>query len=149
MREDLVKQFTEQMEEIKRHMMSHKFPMPDCKLPTPSQVRVLFLLNDKKEGLSVKEIAELLEITGSAATQLIDGLFDEGFVNRVEDLIDRRRMVVSLSEQAKERMAQVKEFHLSKFKELTRLLSDEELLTLVGIQQKMILALKEEKNTNE
>jgi len=44
-----------------------------------------------------RELAELAGISAPTATRMIDGLLQRGLVTRVEDPIDRRAVVISLS----------------------------------------------------
>lgn len=144
-RESLLQKLTEQMGELRKSIQAQKPHINSVKMPTPSQSRVLFLLSEHTT-LSVKEIAEHLEITGSAATQLIDGLVHDNFVVRSEDPRDRRCHIIAISDEAKKHMEAVKTFYQDKFKELTKLLSDDELSSLIEIQEKMIQVLKENRN---
>lgn len=50
------------------------------------------------EGCSIKEIAGKLHITSGAVSQIVDKVVNEGLVQRVADLNDRRSVKITLSE---------------------------------------------------
>ena len=65
------------------------------------QFRVLMTIKHH-EGASLSQISEHLGATISAASKLVDGLVDRGFVQRETDLGDRRRLMLALSEAGEE-----------------------------------------------
>jgi DNA-binding MarR family transcriptional regulator len=60
-----------------------------------TQVKMILLLEDRGE-LSVKDVAEALNLSLPAASRAIDGLAQRGLVDRREDEHDRRSKLVSL-----------------------------------------------------
>lgn len=59
---------------------------------------LLFLLNDKPDGLSPHELAERAGVTRATITGLLDGLERDGFIARRGGLHDRRKIAVALTE---------------------------------------------------
>src|SRR5439155_27016150 len=94
---------------------------------TPSQGFVLHFIA-KNSSANVKTISEALHVTSSAATQLIDGLVEKGYLIRKNDPKDRRVSSLSLSEKAEKCFKEFKEQRLRKMMGLFDSLSDKELL---------------------
>jgi DNA-binding MarR family transcriptional regulator len=102
----------------------------------PPQVRILFRIASKPEGVSVKELAEVLSVTSGAVTQFVDALVEKGLVRREEDLDDRRLLRIKLTEYAHNNF---KEFKKDYFESVSRVfdsLSDEEIQQLTGLLMK-------------
>lgn len=58
---------------------------------------LLFLLHEKKDGLSPHELAARAGVTRATITGLLDGLEHGGLVARRPDAVDRRKLVISLT----------------------------------------------------
>jgi DNA-binding MarR family transcriptional regulator len=102
----------------------------------PPQVRILFRIASKPEGVSVKELAEVLSVTSGAVTQFVDALVEKGLVRREEDHDDRRLLRIKLTEYAHNNF---KEFKKDYFESVSRVfdsLSDEEIQQLTGLLMK-------------
>src|SRR3989344_8074532 len=67
---------------------------------THSQWFVLTMIEHFKKT-NIKYIAEAMEMSSSAATQLVDGLVQNGYVTRLEDPNDRRLVQLTLSPKGK------------------------------------------------
>lgn len=103
---------------------------------TPAQGFVLRFVAEHTTA-NVKAVAQALHISSSAATQLIDGLADNGYLVRKEHPDDRRVIFVRLSPKAKKLF---KEFHdqgLKKMTELFSVLADDELATYAVLNKKI------------
>jgi len=103
---------------------------------TPSQGFVLRFVAENK-STNTKAIAQALHITSSAATQLIDGLVDKGYLNRKGSPNDRRVISLSLSEKAKTLFKKFQEQGLEKMTELFNALTDEELTQYALLNKKI------------
>ncbi|HRH23366.1 MAG TPA: MarR family transcriptional regulator [Candidatus Magasanikbacteria bacterium] len=103
---------------------------------TPSQGFVLRFVAEHSLT-NVKTIAAALHITSSAATQLIDGLVDKGYLIRKDSPQDRRAISLSLSPKAKKMFKGFKEQGLQKMTELFNVLTDEELKTYATLNKKI------------
>jgi len=59
-------------------------------------------------GTNVSEVAEVYGVSKQAASQLVDTLVARGYVERIPDEADRRRMLVGLSERGEAAAAEIK-----------------------------------------
>lgn len=116
---------------------------------TGAQCQVLFVIKHD-EGIGVKELAEKMGISPSAATQLVDALVDGGHLERENSGGDRRTISIKLSPAVSEHLRSIRSKGLNKVAVLFEDLSDVELEIFCKISQKIenkILAeRKEEKN---
>lgn len=103
---------------------------------TPSQGFALRYVAENKSA-NVKDIAKTLNITSSAATQLIDGLVDKGYLIRKSSLDDRRAIVLSVSLKAKKLFKECKEQGLQKMIKLFDVLTDNELAEYSKLNKKI------------
>jgi DNA-binding MarR family transcriptional regulator len=131
------------------HAMRHKlmvgYTAKKEMVITPSQGFVLRFVA-KNSPVSVKAIAGSLHVTSSAATQLIDGLVDKGYLVRNENPDDRRIIALSLSEKAKKLFNEFREQGLQKMTELFDALTDEELVQYAALNKKIIDRVGAEKH---
>ena len=70
---------------------------------TLNQLRVLFHLR-YHEGRTMGDISDKLQVSHSTATGIVDRLVDRDLVVRVHDTVDRRRVVVAMSEGGREQV---------------------------------------------
>ncbi|MEU6579393.1 MarR family transcriptional regulator [Nocardia sp. NPDC046763] len=61
----------------------------------PTDLQGLSLLTAEPEPLTVKQIADMTGLTTGSATRLVDRLERGGYVTRVPDMHDRRRVLVT------------------------------------------------------
>ena len=104
---------------------------------TPSQWGVLLFVEQHTKG-TVKDVAEALGITSSAATQLIDGLVRSKYILRETSLNDRRAVVLTLSKNTRAQVDKMKKEGLKKFLKLFEVLNDKELDQYVLLNKKII-----------
>jgi len=104
---------------------------------TPSQSFVLRFVA-KNSSANVKAITQALNITSSAATQLVDGLVDKGYLVRKDNPDDRRIITLSLSLKAKKLFKEFKEQRLQKMMEIFDVLTDEELTRYAVLNKKLV-----------
>jgi DNA-binding MarR family transcriptional regulator len=130
------------------HAMRHKlmvgYTTKKEMVITPSQGFVLRLIAHS-DSTNVKAIAKVLNITSSAATQLVDGLAEKGYLIRKEDSSDRRVISLSLSEKAKRLFKEFKEQGLKKMTELFSALSDIELAQYALLNKKISESIADKK----
>ena len=86
---------------------------------------------------SIKDLAEAAEMSSSAATQLVDSLVKTGFVNRQDDPDNRRAVILELSSQGKQYLAETKERRLEEMAVLFEALTDSELREFVRLHKKI------------
>src|ERR1019366_9682838 len=100
-RQQYIQDFFETAHKVFRDLKNEAdFPFKKHELSS-SQLRLLFLVGHRLDGSTVKEVADYLGVTSGAVTQLIDELVKKGFVDRSEDLIDRRVIRVKLSKKTR------------------------------------------------
>jgi len=85
---------------------------------TFTQFKTLMLLAHEPDELSVKEISERLGISLPAASRAVDPLVKRGFVERDEDLIDRRVKRVRPTKQGDRLVERLIETRIKAFEQL-------------------------------
>lgn len=126
----------EGFQSLRRSFVFH--PAGERNMPrvTPSQWGVLMMLDGR--GLStVKDVAEALRVTSSAATQLVDGLVASGYVMRKEHPEDRRQVVLTLSRKTKNQVEKMKKQFSNQFLEFFEVLDDKEFGQLIMLHKKI------------
>lgn len=93
--------------------------------PTISQVRALLALN-YLGPCRLKTFASSLQISGPAASEMVDRLVEMNFVEREQDPDDRRRIVLRLTPAAKERVEKHETFTLERIAAIMDRLSPQE-----------------------
>lgn len=89
------------------------------------------------------EIASALGVSRGAATQLLNGLVEQNFVEREQAAEDKRSIYVALSAHGKEHLQHVREKGGQHISQLFELLDDEELRQIEAITAKLALKAKE------
>ncbi|SES94927.1 DNA-binding transcriptional regulator, MarR family [Natronincola peptidivorans] len=75
---------------------------------TLSQFQVLFIIS--KQGLcNMSCLSEAIEVSKGTMTSALNKLVEEGYVERSASLKDRRNVYVSLTEEGKEKVTEIKE----------------------------------------
>lgn len=103
---------------------------------THSQWFVLTMI-DRFKKRSIKDIAEAMEMSSSAATQLVNVLVQAGLVIRQEDPKDRRSVQLELSPKGKKHIAATKEKRITEMANIFDALTDSELEEYVRLQKKI------------
>lgn len=106
-------------------------------MPTHARMCVMGMLFHHNT-LGATEIAERLELTPSAATQLVDGMVREGLVARKANVEDRRKTNIVLTTKGKKLLDVAKKARLVMLEKMFEVLSDSEIKELERLQQKMI-----------
>lgn len=135
------------MESFQTLHRSAKFTPPgfDDSAPiTPSQWKALVVL-EGRESSNLKDVAQMLGVTSSAATQLVDGLVANGYVIRKEDESDRRKMTITISDKTKQQIKHMKERGARQFLELFEVLTDEEFDQFLALHAKVIQGVSNKK----
>lgn len=110
-----------------------------------SQCELLFIVNHEG-SLPLKKLAEAMQLTPGAISQLVESLENAGLVERVPSPTDRRVTLISLTEAGLLKLAKG---HVGKkgslMHEMIQILSEDELRTMHTIHTKMIALLKARK----
>lgn len=98
---------------------SRKFDLPQAEL------RCLMLFGDERY-LTVKNIAQRLEVAKSRVTKILEGMESRGLISRTDDPQDGRVRLINLTPEGKRRAQAVAEFiHLIHQRILLQILPDE------------------------
>jgi DNA-binding MarR family transcriptional regulator len=136
-RDHIIQEIVEDMALMGRRIASQrKIPPADRKI-SRGQVIVLTIVGNR-DGLSIKDIAESMHISGSAATQLVDSLVRAGLLAREVDPNDRRIMRISLTDEGKSRLEKFRKARLEAMGEILSPLSRQELETFRNLLRKII-----------
>jgi DNA-binding MarR family transcriptional regulator len=104
---------------------------------THSQGLVLNLI--KKKGIiNIRDLASLLSMTSSAATQLVDSLVNKGFLIRKRNPQDRRTLKIELTEKAQKQFEILKSKSFETLSSIFNILDDEELSKYYEINNKLL-----------
>ncbi|MCJ7666147.1 MAG: MarR family transcriptional regulator, partial [Actinobacteria bacterium] len=99
-RRKTIEEITETLYSIRRQIASETHLLFDKMQITHPQWIVIHYV--RKSGIiNVKNLANLLGITSSAATQIVDGLVKKGFLLRKRNTEDRRILNIELSVEAR------------------------------------------------
>ena len=130
----------EGFQSLKRSMAFHPNKEGSVSPITPSQWGVLMMIEEHGES-AVKDVALALCITPSAATQLIDGLVESGYVAREAHPEDRRRVTLTLSKKTKSQVEKMKKQFIERFLTFFEALNDEEFDQFILLHKKIFNAL--------
>jgi DNA-binding MarR family transcriptional regulator len=93
---------------------------------TLTQIKLLHHLEDHDRELTLKEAADAVLISLPAASRTVDDLVRRGFVERNEDVEDRRMKRVSLTDAGRGVIRRLNAARLGGLEQFTRTLSDPE-----------------------
>jgi DNA-binding MarR family transcriptional regulator len=102
-----------------------------------SRVMLLVLIHSFKNGISIKDLAEQLDISSSGASQLVDGLIDSNMLIRKEDPDDRRKILIKPTSKARKSIIEFKESMVVRLNKQTNNLSVVELNQLISLLNKI------------
>lgn len=112
----------------------HGFSMP--------QLPMLFHINASENGSSVKEIAARLNVTSSAATQLIQTLLRRGVLKKTVNSSDRRALYINFTPAGKKEFAAFRKDMLSRMEKSFSVVPDAELEEMNRVFQKILTYIK-------
>jgi DNA-binding MarR family transcriptional regulator len=124
-REQILQQTLEKMfslmRQVHRDVSPREFPL------SPPQARLVFAISRcKDDGISVKDLARIANITPGAITQFTDVLVTKNLVIREEDPRDRRMVRLKLTSSARSQLEKSrKDFLTSASRKLNALTIDE------------------------
>jgi len=120
---------------VMKHM--HHSSIPREPLLSPPHMHLLFYIAGKKEGISVKELAERTSVTPGAITQFVNGLVERGLVTREEDANDRRIVRLKLTELAKSQFEKTRKDYLVSASRVFDVLNNDEINQLIALFDKI------------
>jgi len=98
---------------------------------------VLLVIVNENEGISIKDLAHIMGMTSSAATQQVDNLVKKGYLIRRGSLEDRRTLELSLSEEIRKQLNATKEQALERLDATFAALTDAEFLIFCRLNEKI------------
>jgi DNA-binding MarR family transcriptional regulator len=104
---------------------------------TIPQMHILYSL-DQNKMLTVKDVSQKMGITSSAATQIIEGLVNAGYIERKADEADRRVVHIQFSSSGEKKFAEFRQAHLQHISRIFSGLSDQELDLLIELPKKIL-----------
>jgi DNA-binding MarR family transcriptional regulator len=103
---------------------------------THSQWAVLDAVKARSK-MSVKELAGVMGVSASAATQLVDGLVNNGYLTRKSDSRDRRLLKLSLTPGCVRELNRMKKAVIGRFEAVFKALNDRELASYAKLNRKV------------
>lgn len=114
---DKVKIFRECTRELERNLDNmNSTDCCQCSVTTSQCFIVVEIGRDP--GISVKELASVLKLDKSAVSRAVEELVQKGFVIREPSKTDRRRVVLSLTEEGEARFKKIEKDMYEKFKKV-------------------------------
>ena len=105
---------------------------------TLTQIKLLHHLEDTDRELTLKEGAELVHVSLPAASRMVDELVRRGFVQRREDVDDRRMKRVRLTDQGRAVIRKLNAARLNGLRQFTEELTDGERRKLAAALRKLL-----------
>lgn len=136
-REKLLEDIFSQLRKIKRKNAIRSRTISNAFGITIAQGHLLFII-DKAGEISVGDISSELEITLSAATQLISALEKKDLVVRVIDDTDKRKINIIISKTGKEYLAKFHEEAMNNIKDAFKKINNSDLQCLSEIFNRLI-----------
>ncbi len=124
-----------------RLLRTHGFSVP--------QLPMLFHIAAHEEGCSIKEIASRLNITSSAATQLVQTLLRRGMLRKTTDPHDRRAVSISMTPAGKREFAAFRKGMLSRMEQSFNAVPDAELQEMISLFKKILSYIQPLNSTKE
>lgn len=115
------------------------------RIATMLQLMALQFLKEQPNG-TVSELAKLLELSKSSATQLIERLAKAGLVERINDKEDRRIVRLVITEDGEKEFLALKKKLMKKMQKIFSKIPAQDLRELIRIHSNLIETLKKEQN---
>lgn len=141
-REQLLQKILENFSKIAHSMHSDEcFPLGNTSL-TKQQFAILFFLFENKGQGSVKDVSAFLKVTPGAVTQFVDRLVRSELVERTENPLDKRSVIVKLTENTRKQFNKIKKSYLISASKIFSPLNNQELFELINLLQKIEKPIK-------
>jgi DNA-binding MarR family transcriptional regulator len=106
-----------------------------------AKVRVLYLLKARHDmgerGLLPSELSRFQGVQPNTITSLVAGLVEEGYIERTEHPLDKRKRIIQISSVGLDILEQIRPSHEQFITELMGVLTEEEQRTLTTVMQKL------------
>lgn len=100
---------------------------------------------EKNNHAKMSDLASHIRTSFSSATQIVERMVQAGFVDRVQDANDRRLVLLTITENGRTQLKELKRAKRERMKKLFKDVTSNEIAELIRIQEKMIASLKENK----
>lgn len=101
-----------------------------------SQRRILIILRDE-ESITQRELTEKLSIKPASVSEVLAKLANKGYIIRVPSSIDKRTMVISLTEEGRRIADEAYQSRSLRIVEMLSCLEDDEKDTLLSLLEKL------------
>jgi len=135
-REQLIEEILHSFHSIRNIIKTRALRLDHQNHITHSQWFVLTMIGHFKTR-SIKDIAEAMEMSSSAATQLVDGPVKSGYVTRREDPKDRRLVQLELSPKGKHHISNTKKKRINEMIDIFDALTNKELEEFARLHKKI------------
>lgn len=135
-RKENVEEIMQSLHGIRRKFVAHKF-VKNKKSPITSSQWMALGVVMRHEDLSITGLAEILHVTSSATTQLVDELVDKGYLVREDKTGDRRMLSLALSPMCRKKIGEIKKRNIKRFAGIFDALSDKELERFAFLSKKI------------
>lgn len=99
--------------------------------------QVMLLMGDYPQGITLKKLAEHLEMQSSAASIMVDKMVNKGFLERHENPEDRRTINIRISPKGAEIIKNARKLLIQKMEKIASALTDDEQQQLNAIATKL------------
>ena len=111
-----------------------------------AEIRSLMLF-DGERYLTVKNIAQKLDVAKSRVTKLVDSLIGKGLLERINDPKDARIRLISLSPEGQRKLAEVDIFHQEIHRKIILQLDPDDRKNMLTFLEKLRSAMEAVKET--
>ena len=108
----------------------------------PSQGELLLIVQEH-QPISLKVLANVMQLTPGSISQLVEALEQSGYLRREQLAGDRRIINVVTTEAGDQKITALKQWRHDLTKQMTTVLDDDELRSMVNVQDKLIDYLKQ------
>ena len=103
----------------------------------PGQLRIVLTLGEHKKGMTQEELAKKLIVDKAAVSRMIRPLIQNGIIERTQHPEDRRAYTIKLTEKFQDKIPEIQEKAWTWTDILTRGLSDDEIVQLLSLLEKL------------
>jgi DNA-binding MarR family transcriptional regulator len=108
-----------------------------------AQMRALFRLGDSDEEMTAGKLAKAADLNPASVTGMLDQLEREGIVERRRSEVDRRCVVVRLTDHGRELLVEKRTYWRERWQRRLEHFSDEELLASARVMREIAALLDE------
>jgi DNA-binding MarR family transcriptional regulator len=117
--------------------VSSKYEFSDDNI-TPQQVRILEYI-DKDPDCSMSHICDFFKLSPSRATRVINKLVKINLIQRQNSEEDRRKVILSITNQARQKIIKRRELRLDVLRKLFRNLTNNDIILQTKIVKKLVI----------